>query len=83
MFSINQFNLSPSFLRSATVSKMLDPVVITSSMIRHESPAPNRPSISFLVPYDLVSLRRINIGRDSLIDTNVAMGNAVYGTPHT
>lgn len=52
-------------------------------MIRHFSPAENLPSISFFVPYCFVSLRRISIGLLSLIEYRVAIGSAVYGTPHT
>lgn len=71
------FYYKPSARKSDTVSKMLEPEVMMSSMIKHESPAPNLPSIIFLVPYDFASLRRINIGLFCLVDSNVAIGSAV------
>lgn len=71
----------PEARRSATVSKILDPDVMISSTIKHESSCLNTPSINFFVPYALASLRRINMDTFCFTEMMVAIGRAVYGTP--
>ena len=82
MRTTTSFTLSPTRSSGSTVSITDAPEVTKSSTHRHVCPSSNAPSICFFVPYAFTSLRRITIGTSCASDMHVAIGNAVYGTPH-
>mmetsp|Transcript_7338 Transcript_7338/g.26764 ORF Transcript_7338/g.26764 Transcript_7338/m.26764 type:complete len:237 (+) Transcript_7338:1939-2649(+) len=82
MSTTTSFTFNPTLSNGSTVSMTDAPEVTKSSTHKHVCPSSNAPSICFFVPYAFTSLRRINIGILCAKDMHVAIGNAVYGTPH-